>query len=533
MNQNKLPHVATILLLGSLAWFLVDVPDGLRETSILADISQRSGLSIGAAREAVRLLETTGNLQQLPSALELDEHRRSQLRQAIAEASSNENARRVSRRTWRLFVVFFTTILLILFNTMPIFVAALGALSIAILSGLLTPAQGFSGFSNSVIILIVVAFTIALGVAKSGLGKRIAYLMIGRFGGSTLGLGYSLAVTDVLIAPAFPSNTARSGVLFPIVDSVAQGGGSTPFDPSRKRMGSFLIMNSVAGLSISSAMWLTAMSANPLGADLAKEVAGIEISFAKWLMSASVPSLVALILVPFCLHQFFRPQVTQTPEAPAEARRELASMGPMARSEWIMAGVFVVLVILWALSKPLGMNLTAIAMGGLFVLMVTRVVTIDDIRGSNGAITFVWFGALYTLSSYLNTFGFMEWVGQSVTQAIDGYSWPTIYVVLLLAYILIHYFFVSQTAHMLAVFPIFLQVGVAAGVPGHLLAMMLLMATNFFAPLTPQASSANAIFVGSGYLTTGEIYKNGGLVVLLNTLIYGLIGTAWISWSLS
>ena len=57
---------------------------------------------------------------------------------------------------------------------------------------------------------------------------------------------------------------------------------------------------------------------------------------------------------------------------------------------------------------------------------------------------------------------------------------------------------------------------------------MLLLATNFFSPLTPQASSANVIFVGSDYLTLGEIYRNGGFVTLMNALIYGLIGTAWI-----
>ena len=70
----------------------------------------------------------------------------------------------------------------------------------------------------------------------------------------------------------------------------------------------------------------------------------------------------------------------------------------------------------------------------------------------------------------------------------------------------------------------------AAGVPPKLMAMMLLLATNFFSPLTPQASSANAIFVGSGYLQMGEIYRYGGLIVLCNTLVFGVLGTAWLWW---
>ena len=55
--------------------------------------------------------------------------------------------------------------------------------------------------------------------------------MVSRFGGSSLGLAYSIVLTDAAIAPAFPSNTARGGVLFPIVLSVAKGAGSEPDEP--------------------------------------------------------------------------------------------------------------------------------------------------------------------------------------------------------------------------------------------------------------------------------------------------------------
>ena len=77
---------------------------------------------------------------------------------------------------------------------------------------------------------LVIAFITAQAVVKSGLGRRISLLVVSRFGGSPLGLAYSLVLTDAAIAPAFPSNTARGGVLFPIVLSVAVGAGSKPTD---------------------------------------------------------------------------------------------------------------------------------------------------------------------------------------------------------------------------------------------------------------------------------------------------------------
>ena len=172
---------------------------------------------------------------------------------------------------WQLFIIFMATIASVIVGALPIFVAAVGALVLATITSTLTPAQAFAGFSDSLILLIVVAFLIARAVAKSGLGDRIAYMIIARLGRTTMGLAYSMVATDLIIAPAFPSNTARSGVLFPIVRALAIGAGSRPDEATRRHAGAYLMMVSMAGLSISSAFWLTAMSANPIGVGIASD----------------------------------------------------------------------------------------------------------------------------------------------------------------------------------------------------------------------------------------------------------------------
>ncbi len=543
MNREKLIPTAVVFLIAAACWF-VPPPEGLCRTSAMGKIAATAS-SIAYEAKAIRVGQVANALPRLASEsaatiAEDDASLSVEQVQAIAEASGpwvredgtivsdRDEAVAAGRRSWRLFVIFASTIVLILMNTMPIFTASLVALSLAILTGTLTPAAGYSGFSKDFIILIVVAFTVAIGVAKSGLGSRLAWIIISKFGSSSLGLGYSLVLTDVLIAPAFPSNTARSGVLFPVVDSVARGRESPPEEGKRRKLGAFLAMNSILGLSLSSALWLTAMAANPAGAEIAGNIAGLEITFATWVQASCVPTLAALAIVPVLLYRFFPPELRKTPEAPETARAALKEMGPLSRNEKVMSGVFLVLVVLWGLSKLLSINIAAVAIAGLAVLLLTKVVTLNDVRGSNGPITFVWFASLFTLSTYLDKYGFMQWVGEAVAGVVNGLPWPAVYVLLVVAYVLIHYVFVSQTAHMFAVMPIFLTVGIASGVPGGLLAMMLLLATNFFSPITPQASSANAIFVGSGYLSMGEIYRYGGLVTLLNLIVYMTVGTAWL-----
>ena len=100
------------------------------------------------------------------------------------------------------------------------------------------------------------------------------------------------------------------------------------------------------------------------------------------------------------------------------------------------------------------------------------------------------------------------------------------YVLLVLAYVLIHYLFVSQTAHVLALFGVFLGVGVQLGVPVAPLGFALLISTSYFSTITPQASSANLLVVGSGYLTQGELYKLGTITTVFNVLVLLLVGNA-------
>jgi DASS family divalent anion:Na+ symporter len=121
----------------------------------------------------------------------------------------------------------------------------------------------------------------------------------------------------------------------------------------------------------------------------------------------------------------------------------------------------------------------------------------------------------------------MGWVGDHIATSVAGYSWPLVYVSLTVGYVLIHYFFVSQTAQMLALFSVFLSVATQSGVPPELMAYMLLFATNFNAIITPQGSSANVIYTGSGYIEPGEVYKVGGIVTFVNTVVFLTIGTAW------
>ena len=286
----------------------------------------------------------------------------------------------------------------------------------------------------------------------------------------------------------------------------------------------------MASLSVSSALWLTATSANPIGVSLAAEQ-GLQVGFGYWLLVAAVPALATIALLPPLLYRLFPPGVTDTPDAPRVAREALRAMGPLSRDEWITAVVFSLMIFAWIFAGTFNFSLAGVAIAGLGLLLALRVLTLDDIylQGSTLA-TFLWLAVLFALSGQLNEMGFMGYVGERLASMLAGLAWPAAYVVLLLLYVAMHYMFVSQSAQVLALLGVFLDVGVQTGVPRHLMAFALLFASSYFSTLTPQGGSQNVIFVASGYLTQSELYRLGLQTTIFCTLVFLVVGTPWILW---
>jgi DASS family divalent anion:Na+ symporter len=434
----------------------------------------------------------------------------------------------LTAQAWHLFAVFVAAIASVLVGAFPLLTAAMIAVATVVLTGTITPAQAYSGFANASVLLVVIAFIVAQAVVKCGLGRRISLFMVSRFGGSSLGLAYSIVFTDAFIAPAFPSNTARAGVLFPIVLSVSQGAGSVPDDPQKRRLGAYLMFCTMASLAVSSALWMTATSANPIGVQVTKQF-GLEIGFGSWLLASCVPALTAIALLPWFVAKILPPGVGKTPEAPKAAQAELAGMGPMSRAERITAVVFVVMVAGWVAADSLKLNVTSIAFAGLGVLLLLGVLTLQDIADMGDTlVTFLWLAVLFALSGQLNELGFMGYAGERLAAQLGGLSWMTTYVTLIAIYVAIHYLFVSQSSQVLALLGVFLDVGVRGGVPVPLMAFGLLFASSYFSAITPQGGSQNIIFAASGYLTQGELYKLGLVITLAFLAVFLLVGTPWV-----
>jgi len=434
----------------------------------------------------------------------------------------------VEVQAWHLLAIFIATIVGIIAKPLPMGAIAVIGITVTALTGTLTIDKSLSGFSNKTIWLIVMAFFVARGFIKTGLGSRIGYIFMRLLGKKTLGLSYGLIITDMVLAPAIPSNTARGGgIIYPILRSVAEAYGSTPEDGTSRKLGAFLIKTSFQTLIISSTMFLTAMAANPLSAKFAAEQ-GVEISWGLWALAASVPGLVSLIVIPLLLYKIYPPEIKETPQAVQMAKDKLAEMGKITTHELIMLGTFFMLIILWIFGGSIGVHSTTAALIGLAVLLVSTVLNWQDVLNEKGAWdTLVWFAALLMMASNLNSLGLIPWFGEMMCEMVGGIAWGPAFLILALAYFYSHYLFASNTAHISAMYAAFLAVAIAVGAPPMLAALVLAFFGNLMSSMTHYGTGPAPVFFGAGYVDMGTWWRLGFLISVINIVIWLGIGGLW------
>lgn len=429
---------------------------------------------------------------------------------------------------WSLFAIFTATILALICRPLPLGAICLISMVTAVCAQNLTLAQALSGFGTPVIWLILLVFFIARAFVKTQLGMRMAYFFVSLIGKHTLGLGYGMIATELLIAPVIPSNGARAGgIMFPILKSIAESLNSRVGDGTERRVGAYLTQVCFHGNLITSAMFLTAMAANPMAQSMAKSV-GIDITWTNWFMAALVPGLLSIIFIPLVLYFVYPPEVKHHPDAPQFARNKLKEMGPMKLQEWIMVGVFSFMLFFWIFGAHWGIEATTTALIGVCLLLLTRVLSWDDVLNEKEAWhIFIWFAILVTMAQYLQILGFVNWFSISVGGLIKGYDWKLVFLAIVLVYFYSHYFFASNTAHVGAMYAAFLAVSLTAGTPPLLAALVLGFCSNLFSAMTHYGSTSNVVLYGAGYVPVGTWWAVGFLVSIVNLIIWLGGGSLW------
>lgn len=450
---------------------------------------------------------------------------------------------------WHLAGIYVGTIVAIILKPYPLPVILLAGVALACIAIGLTPAEewmdpkkgelvkialeeedALGGYRSGTTWLVFAAFSISIAFVVTGLGKRMAYLLIGAFGSTTLRLGYVNACLDMLLSPAMPSTTARAGgVLFPIMNSITVSLGSDP-ETSPRKAGHFLLLNTYMVVKTTGYLFFTAMAPNALAMGLMEPILGIKLSWGAWFFAALVPGLICLLLTPLVVYIVYPPELKKV-DNKVIAQKGLEELGPITRREKMLLALFVGAVLAWAFSKAIGFGEASTpAITVMALLVILGIIGWDDLLKNKGAWnTLMWYGGILGLSQVLSKAKFFVWLSELMKAQLGGLNMggTAITVVILTISVAVRYLFASGGAYVSAMVPVFAIVGSAAGADPLLLALGLLFSNSYGGAVTHYGSGPAPVIFGAGYHDTKTWWTIGAIVAFGSLVIHCTIGFAW------
>ena len=437
---------------------------------------------------------------------------------------------------WRLLGIYIATIVGLVIKPYgePVILLAAVAASAATIGNtagaekLVKVGQTLSGYQSGTTWLIFTAFTLSSAFVITGLGKRIAYYMIGWIGNTTLRLGYVTVFLDLLLSPATPSNTARAGgIVFPIINSVAVALGSDP-EKSPKLAGRYLLLNVYMTVKTTSYLFLTAMAPNALALSIMEPVLGFKVNWIEWFLAASVPGLLCLFLIPLICYFIAKPELKHVDNKNI-AKKGLEELGPMSMREKLLAVLFVLALLGWIFADFLGVNSTTVALITMVLCIVLNIVSWDDVRKNKaGWDTLIWYGGIIGMSKILENAKFFEWLADTLNKHLDfGDHGMLALVVILILSVSVRYLFASGGAYVAAMIPVFATVGKVAGAPVELLTLGLLFANSYGGSVTHYGGGPGPITFGAGYNDIKSWWTAGFIIAFGSLLVHTTIGFGW------
>src|SRR5579885_1099171 len=335
--------------------------------------------------------------------------------------------RGLSVNAWRYFALFSAVVVAVITEPVPASVVGLAGVVIAAVSRLVYASPGqatawaLSSFANSTVWLIFAAYMFALGYSKTGLGRRIALLLIRAMGRSTLGLGYAVASADLLLAPLIPSILARSsGTFYALMQIIPELYGAQPRDATARDIGAYLMYTALAAQCITSSMFLTALAPNILALALIGKTLHLSISWIAWFKGFAPVGIPLFFLLPLMLYKIYPPRVKQAPDVPLWADAELRKMGKVKRKEVALLILIAAALVMW-IGGTKYIDATIAAVLAVVLMVVFGVVSWADIIAHRQAWdVLVYFATLLTMAAGLADTKFVDWIARAIASTFSS-----------------------------------------------------------------------------------------------------------------
>ena len=238
-------------------------------------------------------------------------------------------------------------------GVMPDFMTGLAFLVLAVLFKLTDFTSAFSPFAGTTTWLLVGAFGVGAMLSKTGVLKRIAYVIMQIFPGTYTGQMLALYTAGIIVSPMMPSITAKAALMTPLSIPAAEAFG---FEKNSKgATGLFLSSYWSAGI-LGNFFFTGCVYVGTMMAYLDDETLAL-LNFWSWLKFFWPFLLVFAVGGFFLIRLLYQPKDCQ-PLPQGFVKEKLKELGPMSRDEKLSLIILAIMVAGWLTASLTGISVT-------------------------------------------------------------------------------------------------------------------------------------------------------------------------------
>ncbi len=258
----------------------------------------------------------------------------------------------------------------------------------------------FYGFSNSTPWFLFGALLFGVMATKSGLAKRLAYVVMRRVGHTYSRLLLGLILSDFLLTFLVPSGIARVVLMAAVALGLIEAFGVGP--GSNIGRGMFIILTYTATvfdkMVIAGAASITARG-------LIEKIGQVPVLWSQWFLAYLPCNLLTILIAWLLVLRLYPPERSDLPGGAGHLEEELQRMGPWSALEKKSAALMLIAIALWMTDFWHHIPAPLIGLGiGLFAtLPKIGVLDVNDVRRVNYLAIFFVAAALSTGEVLRNT----------------------------------------------------------------------------------------------------------------------------------
>ena len=380
-----------------------------------------------------------------------------------------------------------------LWNKLPVSVTAMIMPVALILTGILTPAEAFSGFVNNNVILFAAMFVIGGTLFSTGMAHKIGGLVT-RFAHTERQLIVGVMLISGLLSSVL-SNTGTTAVLLPVVIGMAAKSG---FKRSK------LLMPLIFGATVGGCVTLLGSAGNLTVSATLEEVTGQGLGFFDFTV-VGLPILIVGTLFYYFIGYRFLP-VRESDDETFSTSEDFSHV-PVWKQNLSLV-ILLVSLLAMIFEKKIGIPMYVVAVIGALVLVITGVITEKQACGYMNLPTIFLIAGMLPMANALNSTGAGEIIANVVVNVFGSSGSALVITACLWILTNIITQFMSNTAAVAILSPIGISIAQRLGADptGVLMAILIAGSCAF---CTPIAQPQNSMVYGPGGYKFSDYFKAG------------------------